>query len=55
LDLDQPIDLQSPSAPDGWCNFRRQDDWSATAYFYLDAPGGVLPPLAPVAERIKGL
>ena len=55
LDLEQPIDLQSPSAPDGWCNFRRQDDWSATAYFYLDTPGGVLPPLVPVAERIKGL
>jgi len=55
LDLEQPIDLQSPSAPDGWCNFRRQDDWSATAYFYLDTPGGVLPPLAPLAERTKGL
>jgi len=55
LEPDQPIDLHSPDLPDGWCNFRRQDDWSATAYFYLDAPESTLPPLAPVAERIKGL
>ena len=55
LDMTQPVDLKSPTLPDGWCNFRRQDDWSATAYFYLDAPGGVLPPLAPVAERVAGL
>ena len=55
LDLEQPIDLLSPSTPEGWCNFRRQDDWSATAYFYLDAPESGLPPLAPVAERINGL
>jgi hypothetical protein len=25
---------------DGWCNFWREDDWSATAYFYLDSPHG---------------
>ena len=55
LELKQPVDLQAPSLPEGWCNFRRQDDWSATAYFYLDAPGGVLPPLAPVAQRVQGL
>ncbi len=23
-----------------WCNFWRQDDWSGTAYFYLDSPAG---------------
>ena len=55
LDMTQPVDLKSPALPDGWCNFRRQDDWSATSYFYLDGPGGVLPPLAPVAERVRGL
>ncbi|MFI5385109.1 MAG: glycoside hydrolase family 172 protein [Fimbriimonadales bacterium] len=31
---------QRAEASDGWCNFWRQDDWSATAYFYLDSPGG---------------
>jgi len=55
LDRAQPVDLNDPSLPEGWCNFRRQDDWSATAYFYLDAPGGVLPPLAQVSERVMGL
>lgn len=38
--------------PGGWCNFYRQDDWSSTAYLYLDSPGGVFPALAPVAERV---
>ena len=35
LDLPQPIPLNQQ--PDGWCNFWRQDDWSATTYFYLDS------------------
>ena len=35
--------------------FRGQADWSATAYFYLDSAAGVLPPIAPVAERTAGL
>jgi len=35
--------------------FERADDWSSCVYFYLDQPGGVLPALAPVAERIAGL
>jgi hypothetical protein len=43
LDQPQPIDLENQ--PDGWCNFWRCDDWSATAYFYLDSPNGALPPL----------
>jgi hypothetical protein len=33
----------------------RQDDWCATAYFYLDRPETDLPPLAPFAERVAGL
>lgn len=33
----------------------RQDDVSSCAYFYLDRPENGLPPLAPAAERIKGL
>jgi hypothetical protein len=41
--------------PEGWLNFYRRDDWSATAYLYLAAPTSDLPPLAPVAERVRGL
>jgi len=36
-------------------NFYRRDDVSATAYYYLDAPGAVGAPLAAVGERTKGL
>ncbi len=39
----------------GWCNFWRQDDWSATAYFYHESPTGMLPPLSPVGTRTSGL
>ena len=42
MDLPQPIDLTDTALPQGWCNFWRQDDWSGTAYFYLDTPTGVL-------------
>ncbi|MBC8137528.1 MAG: DUF2961 domain-containing protein, partial [Fibrella sp.] len=55
---EQPVDLADASLPHGpgtFCNFFRQDDWSSTAYYYLDRPDGVLPPLAPVAERIARL
>ena len=55
MDFPQPVDLRSAEIPDGWCNFWRQDDWSATAYFYLDAPGGVLPRIPPAAFRAAGL
>ena len=54
LDLPQPLDLKDPSIPDGWCNFWRQDDWSSTAYFYLDKPVNELPPLTPVEARVAG-
>jgi len=55
FDLPQPLDLSELPHPGGWCNFWRQDDWSAAAYFYLDSPGGVLPPLAPATQRMAGL
>ena len=55
MDLAKPVDLHSPELPEGWCNFWRQDDWCSTAYFYLNSPGGQLPPLAPVAQRVEGL
>ncbi len=52
--LDQEIDLASIEE-EGWCNFWRQDDWSATAYFYHEAPGGLLPPIPPATARAAGL
>lgn len=55
LERPQPVNLSDPSLPRGWCNFYRQDDWSATTYFYLDRPENDLPPLPPVAARIAGL
>lgn len=53
--LDKPIALEDKSFPDGWVNFYRRDDVSATAYFYLDKPEHGLPSLAPVQQRIAGL
>jgi hypothetical protein len=46
-----PVPLSDPALPDGHTNFYRSDDVSAVAYFYLDRPSGVLPPIAPSAER----
>jgi hypothetical protein len=40
-----------PKLPDGWMNFYRSDDISATAYYYLDSPSSRLPPLQGVSER----
>lgn len=53
--LDKPIALDDKSFPDGWVNFYRRDDVSATAYFYLDKPEHDLPQLVPVQQRIAGL
>jgi hypothetical protein len=36
---------------DGWTNFYRSDDWSSTAYFYLDKPVSNLPRLAGLELR----
>ncbi len=52
---DPPVPLSDPSLPDGHTNFYRSDDVAAVAYFYLDRPEGVLPPIAPGAERRTGL
>ncbi|MHB1484995.1 MAG: glycoside hydrolase family 172 protein [Saccharofermentanales bacterium] len=39
LDTDPHMTLSDERiTPDDWCNFFRQDDWCATAYFYLDRP-----------------
>ena len=40
---------------DEWVNFYRIDDYSATAYFYLDKPETKLALLAPLDKRLKGL
>lgn len=38
-----------------WAMFEREDDWSATAFFYLDQPTNNLPAIAPYKDRIAGL
>ncbi len=35
--------------------FERSDDWSATAYFYLNSPVDDLPAIEPYEKRIAGL
>jgi hypothetical protein len=47
--------LSDPSLPDGHTNFYRSDDVAAVAYFYLDRPEGVLPPIAASDERRAAL
>ena len=47
--------LEDESLPEGWTNFYREDDVSATAYFYLDKPVSGLPPLVNVEKRTEGL
>jgi hypothetical protein len=36
--LDKPENLHDPVFKNGWTNFYRTDDYSATSYFYLDKP-----------------
>ena len=56
LDADPPIDLEKHESPkSAWVNFYRRDEWSAVAFFYLDAPENGLPPIAPLDARIEGL
>ena len=51
--FDHPQALTDNQFPKGWVNFYRIDDYSATAYFYLDKPVSNLKELAPVGERTK--
>ena len=51
--MGKPQSLSDGDFPKGWVNFYRVDDYSATAYFYLDKPVSNLKELAPVKERIK--
>jgi hypothetical protein len=48
-----PHDLQSPDLAEKWCNFWRQDDWSATAYYYLDSPQGCFSGIQPASLRVR--
>ena len=56
--------METPGYPDlfndqfpkeEWVNFYRIDQYTATAYFYLDKPENDLPSLPPLEERLKGL
>ncbi len=51
LDSPQPVDLKNPELIEGWTNFYRSDDWSSTAYFYLDKPENQLQELAKTELR----
>ena len=55
LDMNPVPKVSDPNFPNGWTNFYRLDNYSATAYFYLDKPANNLPPLAPLRERVEGL
>jgi len=52
---DPPVPLSDRSLPDGHTNFYRSDDVAAVAYFYLDQPAGILPPIASAKERMAGI
>jgi len=56
LEHDPPMRLEDDRIDlHDWCNYYRQDDVCATAYFYLDQPENGLPPIATCAERIARL
>jgi hypothetical protein len=51
MDSVPPVNLLTDDLMDGWVNFYRSDDWSSTAYFYLDKPANELPEIADVKIR----
>ncbi len=55
LEMDPVPDLKDEKLHEGWTNFYRQDDVSATAYFYLDRPENNLPLIAPKETRVANL
>ena len=50
--LDSPKDINDEDFPNGWVNFYRIDDYSATSYFYLNKPSTSLAELPIVKQRI---
>jgi hypothetical protein len=55
LELPEAPKISDAAFPAGWTNFYRLDNYSATAYFYLDSPSSDLPPLAPLEVRLRGV
>jgi hypothetical protein len=55
FDEKDPPAITEAGFPEGWVNFFRLDNYSATAYFYLDKPVSNLPALAPLQERLEGI
>lgn len=55
FELSKPPTIADAAFPAGWTNFYRLDNYTATAYFYLDAPESDLPPLAPLEVRLRGV
>ena len=53
--IEKGIAINDPDLIDGWTNFYREDDVSATAYFYLDRPESNLPQLQDVKIRTENL
>ena len=51
MDSMPPVDLKNDKLISGWTNFYRSDDWSSTAYFYLDKPVNNLSELAKTEVR----
>jgi hypothetical protein len=51
--LDNPKDLFDEDFPNGWVNFYRIDDYSATSYFYLDKPSTSLSELPGLSDRLN--
>ena len=52
---DSAVKIDTATMPQGWTNFYRTDDVSATAYFYLDKPADNLTPLQAVNMRTANL
>ncbi|HTN35427.1 MAG TPA: glycoside hydrolase family 172 protein [Arachidicoccus sp.] len=55
LEMKPKPKLMDADFPETWVNFYRLDNFSATAYFYLDSPDGNLPAIAPPADRLRGI
>jgi hypothetical protein len=49
---EKPKDIFDEDFPNGWVNFYRIDDYSATSYFYLNKPSTALKELPQLAERL---
>jgi len=55
LEQSPPLSIDDPSFPQGHINVYREDDYSATAFFYLDSPCNNLPKLMVLKKRLEGL